>query len=113
VPSHEADEALSSQPSELTQQRGVDHDAAALELKHVPRQDQSMGLLQASSATKSIQGLRARQMFVDWSAHGQLYVPRDHNKQERSKAMMMMLWFSSMATPEEKVGKGILKRGPS
>ena len=113
MPSHEADDALSSQKSsELTQNRGVDHDAAALE--NVPRQDQSMGLLQApSKATKSIGGLKAMQKFLDWSVHGQLYVPLDYSKQDRAKALMMMVWFSSMATSEEKVGKGKLKRGPS
>ena len=121
MPSHEADDALSSQKSsESTQKRGVDHDAAALEnrdaaaLENVPRQDQSMGLLQApSKATKSIAKLKAMQKFLDWSVHGQLYVPLDLGKQDRAKALMMMLWFSNMATSEEKVGKGKLKRGPS
>ena len=32
----------------------------------------------------------------------------DYTKQDQSRAAMMMLWFNSMTTSVEKVGKGIL-----
>ena len=74
--------------------------------------NRGMGLLQAGSVNdvpSMLSGKKAAELYLELCFRSGI-LPTQLTRQDKKRILMMMDWFNHMATEEEKVSKGKIRR---